>query len=152
MAEAMKMSKKPMHPPFPRMVCEAMHGLDAMETTPDVQHHGHSMQSIKKYMGEHYKLSNGWEKRLNNAVKMMLKKKQLAHAAGHMGSFRLSKSMAAKEEKRMHRKPREAKAPQKAKPEFTPVKLPKRKAGTKMEGPAKRAKKATPKKAPAKKA
>lgn len=54
-------------------------------------------------------LSNGWEKRLNNAVKMMLKKKQLAHAAGHMGSFRLSKSMAAKEEKRMHRKPREAK-------------------------------------------
>jgi hypothetical protein len=41
------------------MVCEAMHGLDAMETTPDVQHHGHSMQSIKKYMGEHYKVCLG---------------------------------------------------------------------------------------------
>jgi hypothetical protein len=53
------MSKKPMHPPFPRMVCEAMHGLDAMETTPEVQHHGHSMQSIKKYMGEHYKVCLG---------------------------------------------------------------------------------------------
>lgn len=59
MAEAMKMSKKPMHPPFRRMVCEAMHGLDAMETTPEVQHHGHSMQSIKKYMGEHYKVCLG---------------------------------------------------------------------------------------------
>lgn len=39
----------------------------------------------------------------------MLKKKQLAHAPGHMGSFRLSKSMAMKEEKRLNRKPREMK-------------------------------------------
>lgn len=54
-------------------------------------------------------MSNGWEKRLNNAVKMMLQKKQLAHAAGHMGSYRLSKSMAAKEEKRLKRKPRQPK-------------------------------------------
>ena len=48
-------------------------------------------------------LPAGWEKRLNNAVKVMLHKKQLAHAAGHMGSFRLSKSMAEKEEKRLKR-------------------------------------------------
>jgi hypothetical protein len=48
-------------------------------------------------------VGNGWEKRVNSTVNMMLKKKQLAHAAGHMGSFRLSKSMAAREEKRLKR-------------------------------------------------
>lgn len=51
-------------------------------------------------------LANGWEKHLNKVVKMMLAKKQLVHANGHMGSFRLSKAMAAKEEKRLARKPR----------------------------------------------
>jgi hypothetical protein len=50
-------------------------------------------------------MGHGWEKRVNETVKMMLKKRQLAHAAGHMGSFRLSKSMAAKEEKRLTKKP-----------------------------------------------
>lgn len=48
-------------------------------------------------------LGNGWEKRVNSTVNMMLKKKQVAHAAGHMGSYRLSKSMAAREEKRLKR-------------------------------------------------
>jgi hypothetical protein len=48
-------------------------------------------------------VGNDWEKRVNSTVNMMLKKKQLAHAAGHMGSFRLSKSMAAREEKRLKR-------------------------------------------------
>lgn len=51
-------------------------------------------------------LANGFEKHLNKVVKMMLAKKQLVHAHGHMGSFRLSKAMAAKEEKRLARKPR----------------------------------------------
>lgn len=54
MAEAVKVSKKPMHPPFPRMVCESLHGLDA---TIEGEHHaGHSMHSIKKYMEQHYKV------------------------------------------------------------------------------------------------
>jgi hypothetical protein len=121
------------------------------------EHHGHSMHSLKKFIGEHYKVGNGWEKRVNSTVNMMLKKKQLAHAAGHMGSFRLSKSMAAREEKRLKRgmkaadkAPKAAKA-SKAKPPMKKKAAPKRKAA-KMEGPAKRAKKASPKKMPAKKA
>jgi hypothetical protein len=48
-------------------------------------------------------MGNGWEKRLNSTVKMMLQKKTLVHMAGHMGTFRLSKAMAMKEEKRLHR-------------------------------------------------
>lgn len=49
-------------------------------------------------------MANGWEKRLNNTVKLLLQKKQLVHAPGHMGSFKLSKSMQVKEEKRLARK------------------------------------------------
>lgn len=54
MAEMMKTPKKAMHPSYPRMVCESMHALD--KEMMGKEHHGHSMQSIKKYMGEHYKV------------------------------------------------------------------------------------------------
>jgi hypothetical protein len=148
MAEVMKTTSKPTHPPFSRMVCDAMHAMDKEAMGKD--HHGHSMHSLKKFIGEHYKVGNGWEKRVNSTVNMMIKKKQLAHAAGHMGSFRLSKSMAAREEKRLKRGMKAAdKAPKAAKVPKAKA-APKRKAA-KMEGPAKRAKKASPKKMPAKK-
>jgi hypothetical protein len=108
-----------------------------------------SLKSLKAWLGSHYKLGNGWEKHVTKVVKVMLAKKQLVHAHGHMGSFRLSKAMAAKEEKRRARRPRVMKAdkvaaaPMKKKAAAAPKKA---KAGKKMEGPAKRAKKAAPKK------
>jgi hypothetical protein len=143
-------TKKSVHPSFPVMICDSMHAMDAM--MKEGKHHGHSLHSIKKYMGDHFKMGHGWEKRVNETVKMMLKKRQLAHAAGHMGSFRLSKSMAAKEEKRLTKKPHVMKAPKKkvAAPMHKAEAAPKRKAA-KMEGPAKKAKKAMPKKMAAKK-
>lgn len=58
MAEAKKTSHKPNHPAFSRMVCEAMHAMD--ETHVGEEHHnhpGHSLQSLKKYIGEHYDVS-----------------------------------------------------------------------------------------------
>jgi hypothetical protein len=149
MAEVM--AKKPLHPAFPRMVCDAMHAH------PEPM----SMQSLKKWLPEHYKLANGWEKHLNKVVKMMLAKKQLVHAHGHMGSFRLSKAMAAKEEKRLGRKPRVMKVhtmttqahrhyhvEKKAAPLKKNASAPKKRKAPakKIEGPAKRAKKAAPKK------
>lgn len=127
------------------MVCDAMHAMD--ETMKENEHPGHSLQSIKKYMGDHFELAHGWEKRLNNTIKIMIHKKQLVHAAGHMGSFRLSKSMAAKEGKRLMRINARA---AKAKAEAVPVKKQGKRKAAKMEGPAKRAKKAAPKKTPAK--
>lgn len=42
MAEVM--SKKPLHPPFPRMICDAMHAHPMPM----------SMQSLKKWLPEHY--------------------------------------------------------------------------------------------------
>jgi hypothetical protein len=149
MAEMKVNVKKSVHPTYPRMICDSMHAMDA--TMKGEKHHGHSLQSIKKYMGDHYEMGHNWEKRVNETVNKMLKKHQLAHAAGHMGSFRLSKSMAAKEEKRLKRKPRVMKAPMKKVAEPVHKKAaPKRKAA-KMEGPAKKAKKAMPKKMVAKK-
>lgn len=47
-------AKKPVHPTFPRMICDSMHAMDA--TMKGEKHHGHSLQSIKKYMGDHYKV------------------------------------------------------------------------------------------------
>lgn len=58
MAEAKKTSHKPTHPAFSRMICEAMHAMD--ETHVGEEHHnhpGHSLQSLKKYIGEHYEVS-----------------------------------------------------------------------------------------------
>jgi hypothetical protein len=43
-----------MHPPFTRMVCDSMHALDP--PGKDAHQHGHSLASLKKYMGEHYKV------------------------------------------------------------------------------------------------
>lgn len=44
MAEVM--AKKPLHPPFPRMICDAMHEHPMPM----------SMQSLKKWLPEHYKV------------------------------------------------------------------------------------------------
>ena len=55
MAEEMKKSTKPMHPPFSRMVCEAMHSMDEGHE----EHPGHSLQSLKKYVGDHYQVMIG---------------------------------------------------------------------------------------------
>lgn len=46
--------KKSVHPTYPRMICDSMHAMDA--TMKGEKHHGHSLQSIKKYMGDHYEV------------------------------------------------------------------------------------------------
>jgi hypothetical protein len=49
-------TKRPVHPPFPVMICDSMHAMDAM--MKEGKHHGHSLHSIKKYMGDHFKVIN----------------------------------------------------------------------------------------------
>lgn len=49
-------TKRPVHPPFPVMICDSMHAMDAM--MKEGKHHGHSLHSIKKYMGDHFKVES----------------------------------------------------------------------------------------------